>query len=68
MSPGPPALKAFARAGANVSVEWSGIIRTHYGPSLNVRIRLTAYQFKLTFLSSLVSRIPSSTEYRTSKP
>ncbi|KAF2666413.1 hypothetical protein BT63DRAFT_416786 [Microthyrium microscopicum] len=32
LSPTPPALKAVARAGANVTVQWSGIVRTHYGP------------------------------------
>jgi hypothetical protein len=30
-----PALKAVARAGANVTIEWSGIVRTHYGPQMN---------------------------------
>jgi len=29
-----PALKAVARAGAKVTVQWSGIVRTHYGPSM----------------------------------
>jgi hypothetical protein len=31
-----PALKAVARAGAKVTVQWSGIVRTHYGPSISV--------------------------------
>jgi len=30
-----PALKAVARAGAKVSVQWSGIVRTHYGPTMS---------------------------------
>jgi len=30
-----PALKAFARAGAKVTVQWSGIVRTHYGPTMS---------------------------------
>lgn len=34
--PKPPALKAIARAGANVTVQWSGIVRTHYGPIITV--------------------------------
>jgi len=35
MSPKAPALKAVARAGAKVTVEWSGIVRTHYGPTMS---------------------------------
>jgi len=34
VAPGPPALKAYARAGAKVTIEWSGIVRTHYGPTM----------------------------------
>jgi len=34
LDPTPPALKAVARAGANVTVQWSGIVRTHYGPAM----------------------------------
>jgi len=30
-----PALKVKARAGAKVTVEWSGVVRTHYGPIMN---------------------------------
>jgi len=30
-----PALKAVARAGAQVTVQWSGIVRTHYGPTMS---------------------------------
>jgi hypothetical protein len=34
MNPKGPELKAVARAGALVKVQWSGIIRTHYGPGM----------------------------------
>jgi len=30
-----PALKVKARAGAKVAIEWSGIVRTHYGPIMS---------------------------------
>jgi len=30
-----PVLKAVARAGAPVTITWSGIVRTHYGPVMN---------------------------------
>ncbi|KAF2674415.1 hypothetical protein BT63DRAFT_435525 [Microthyrium microscopicum] len=33
-NPGPPALKAVARAGAPMTVQWSGIVRTHLGPTI----------------------------------
>jgi len=36
-----PALKAVARAGAKVTVQWSGIVRTHFGPSISY---LAAFQ------------------------
>lgn len=32
-----PALKAVARAGAKVVVQWSGIVRAHFGPAMTVR-------------------------------
>jgi len=35
MSATAPALKIVARAGANVTVQWSGIVRTHYGPRMS---------------------------------
>jgi len=31
----PPELKAFARAGSEVSVQWSGIVRMHLGPVMS---------------------------------
>jgi len=34
-TPGPPALKAIARAGATVTTQWSGIVRTHFGPVIS---------------------------------
>jgi hypothetical protein len=40
--PKPPALKAIARAGAKVVVEWSGIVRTHYGPRMSYLAALPA--------------------------
>jgi hypothetical protein len=36
VDPNPPLLKAVSRAGANVTVQWSGIVRTHYGPRMSV--------------------------------
>ena len=32
----PPPLKAFARAGANISVQWTNVPKHHYGPSMSV--------------------------------
>jgi len=32
--PQPPALKAIARAGAKITTQWSGIVRTHFGPTI----------------------------------
>jgi len=40
-SPAAPALKAVARAGAQVTIQWSGIIRTHLGPTMQY---LAAFQ------------------------
>jgi hypothetical protein len=37
LKPSPPELKAVARAGSNVTVQWSGIIRMHLGPVMTVR-------------------------------
>jgi hypothetical protein len=33
----PGVLRAVARAGSNVDIQWSGIIRMHNGPVLTVR-------------------------------
>ncbi len=33
-----PPLKAFARAGANISVQWTSVPKHHYGPSMSVRL------------------------------
>jgi len=41
--PTPPALKGLARAGAKVTVQWSGIVRTHYGPIMSVRLHKTFF-------------------------
>jgi hypothetical protein len=38
--PKAPALKAKARAGADISVEWSGMIRMHNGPVMSVSVYL----------------------------
>jgi len=40
-NPKPPALKAVARPGAKVTVQWSPLVRTHYGPAMSY---LAAYQ------------------------
>jgi len=34
-NPNTPALKAFARPGAKVTIQWSQLVRTHYGPALS---------------------------------
>ncbi|KAE9964542.1 hypothetical protein EG328_010369 [Venturia inaequalis] len=36
IDPKPPALKAVARAGSDIVIHWSGIIRMHNGPALSV--------------------------------
>jgi hypothetical protein len=35
---GKPDLRAVARAGANVTAQWSGIIKMHDGPSMTVSL------------------------------
>jgi len=34
-NPNAPALKAIARPGAKVTLQWSSIVRTHYGPAMS---------------------------------
>jgi hypothetical protein len=38
----PPLLKAFARAGSDVTIEWTNIIRMHAGPIMTVGPHLTS--------------------------
>ena len=38
-NPHPPELKAYARAGSNVTVQWSNIIHMHSGPVISVSFR-----------------------------
>jgi cellulase len=51
IDPKAPALKAVARAGANITVQWSGIVRTHYGPVMNYLAYLTEPNAKPQTLS-----------------
>ena len=41
VNPRPPALHAKARAGSNITVQWSGVVRLHQGPILSVRYQGT---------------------------
>ena len=36
LNPVAPPLKAYARAGADVTIQWTGIPRQHLGPSMSV--------------------------------
>jgi hypothetical protein len=56
--PKAPALKAVARAGANVTVQWSGIVRTHYGPTMTVRVSL-CFRYCGSKLTSLCDKVSS---------
>src|ERR1700712_5435203 len=47
IDPKPPALKAVARAGSDVVIHWSGMIRMHHGPVLSVRCSNNARKTEL---------------------
>jgi hypothetical protein len=55
----PPALKAKARAGSTVTVQWSGIIRMHQGPYMSV-----GHPAMLYLLSLRRVTVPRSLEAR----
>lgn len=53
-----PVLKAVARAGAKVVVQWSGIVRAHFGPVMTVRtLPLTRSPVQCLLLTEMAALI-----------